>query len=134
MSNIEELCTKAGLKMTGQRRLILKVLDQAEDHPSVEMVYERAKTQDPSISMATVYRTLNLLADLDIVVRHEFNEKFSRYELNNDQHYHMIDLETGNVIEFQNEEMEKLKEKIARELGFELVDYRLELYGRKISK
>jgi Fur family ferric uptake transcriptional regulator len=122
----------SGLKMTGQRRVILKVLSDAEDHPSVEMVYERAKKQDSSVSMATVYRTLNLLDELGLVVRHEFKGKFSRYELNEDNHYHMVDLETGDVIEFQNEELEKLKEKIAKELGYELVDYRLELYGRKI--
>jgi len=120
--------------MTGQRKTILQVLDDAEDHPSVEAVLERAKAIDPSISMATVYRTLNLLDELDLVIRHEFNESFSRYEVNMDHHHHLIDLETGQVHEFQNEELEILKEKIAREMGFDLVDHRLELYGRKIKK
>lgn len=131
MSELEALCTKAGLKMTGQRKVILKILTESEDHPSVESVYERAKEQDSSISMATVYRTLNLLDELDLVVRHEFKENFSRYEVNMEHHHHLIDLETGKVVEFQNDELEKLKEKIATDLGYDLVDHRLELYGRK---
>lgn len=134
MISLVERCSKAGLKMTDQRRVILKVLDEAEDHPSVEDVYDRAKDIDPSISMATVYRTLNLLDELDLVVRHEFNENFSRYEVNMEHHHHLIDLETGEVLEFQNDELEILKEKIANELGYDLVDHRLELYGRKIKK
>jgi Fur family ferric uptake transcriptional regulator len=120
--------------MTDQRRTIIQVLDEAEDHPSVENVYERAKTIDSSISMATVYRTLNLLDELDLIIRHEFQEGYSRYEVNWDHHHHLIDLETGHVIEFQNDELERLKEKIAEELGYELIDHRLELYGKKISK
>lgn len=134
MSNLEEKCTEAGLKMTGQRKTILKVLDTAEDHPSVEDVYERAKKIDKSISIATVYRTLSLLDELDLVIRHEFQEGYSRYELNWEHHHHLVDLETGEVVEFQNEELEKLKVKIAKELGYELIDHRLELYGKKIKK
>lgn len=134
MTNLEERCARAGLKMTGQRKTILKVLGDAEDHPSVEVVYERAKAIDSSISMATVYRTLNLLDELDLVVRHEFNENFSRFELNQEHHHHLIDLETGEVHEFQNDELEELKERISRELGYELVDHRLELYGKKLKK
>ncbi len=134
MTTLEQLCTKAGLKMTGQRRVILQVLDQAEDHPSVEDVYERAKAVDSSISMATVYRTLNLLDELEMVVRHEFKENFARYELNTDHHHHLIDVESGEVVEFQNDEIEKMKEEIARQLGYELVECRLELYGKKIRK
>lgn len=134
MTKLVERCADAGLKMTDQRRVILQVLEDAEDHPSVEGVYDRAKQIDSSISMATVYRTLNLLDELDLVVRHEFNENFSRYEVNMEHHHHLIDLETGEVIEFQNDELELLKEKIAGELGFTLVDHRLELYGRKIKK
>ncbi len=133
MSDLEQRCIEAGLKMTGPRKTILKVLGEAEDHPSVEAVYERAKALDSSISIATVYRTLNMLDELDLVTRHEFNESFSRYETNMEHHHHLIDLETGQVIEFQNKELELLKEKIAREMGFELVDHRLELYGRKIK-
>ncbi len=132
--NLEERCTEAGLKMTGQRKVILKVLDKAQDHPSVEDVYERAKGIDSSISIATVYRTLSLLDELDLVTRHEFQEGYSRYEVNSDHHHHLIDLETGKVVEFQNEELEKLKVKIAKDLGYDLIDHRLELYGKKITK
>jgi Fur family transcriptional regulator, ferric uptake regulator len=134
MSDLEQRCAQAGLKMTGQRKVILKVLTDSEDHPSVESVYERAKKIDVSISIATVYRTLSLLDEMNLVIRHEFQEGHSRYELNWDHHHHLVDLETGKVIEFQNIELEKLKEKIARDLGYELVDHRLELYGKKLKK
>lgn len=134
MSDLETKCAEAGLKMTGQRRVILKVLGDASDHPSVEDVYERAKDIDTSISIATVYRTLSLLDELDLVIRHEFQEGYSRYEVNDQHHHHLVDLETGKVIEFQNEELEKLKVKIARDLGYELIDHRLELYGKKLKK
>jgi Fur family ferric uptake transcriptional regulator len=134
MSDLEAKCAEAGLKMTGQRKVILKVLSKAEDHPSVEDVYDRAKKIDSSISIATVYRTLGLLDELDLVIRHEFQEGYSRYELNWDHHHHLVDLETGKVIEFQNDELEKLKVKIAKDLGYELVDHRLELYGKKLKK
>ena len=134
MSDLEQKCTEAGLKMTGQRRVILKVLGTASDHPSVEDVYERAKGLDSSISIATVYRTLSLLDELDLVIRHEFQEGYSRYEVNDEHHHHLVDLETGKVIEFQNEELEKIKVKIARDFGYDLVDHRLELYGKKIKK
>jgi Fur family ferric uptake transcriptional regulator len=133
MTDLEQRCTEAGLKMTGQRRIILKVLGTSEDHPSVETVYERAKEMDPSISIATVYRTLSLLDEMNLVIRHEFQEGHSRYELNWDHHHHLVDLETGAVIEFQNDELEKLKKKIAKDLGYDLVDHRLELYGKKIK-
>jgi Fur family ferric uptake transcriptional regulator len=134
MSDIEERCAEAGLKMTGQRKVILQVLKKAQDHPSVEDVYERAKEIDSSISIATVYRTLSLLDELDLVIRHEFQQGFSRYEVNWDHHHHLIDLDTGKVVEFQSEELEKLKEKIAHELGYKLIDHRLELYGKKLKK
>ena len=134
MSDLEERCAEAGLKMTGQRRVILKVLDKSQDHPSVEDVYERAKDIDSSISIATVYRTLSLLDELDLVIRHEFQEGYSRYEVNWDHHHHLVDLETGKVIEFQNDELERLKVKIAHDLGYDLVDHRLELYGKKLKK
>lgn len=134
MSSLEQRCADTGLKMTGQRRVILKVLDEAADHPSVEEVYERAKAVDSSISMATVYRTLNLLDELELVMRHEFKENFARYELNTDHHHHLIDVETGEVVEFQNEEIENMKAEIARKLGYDLVECRLELYGKKIRK
>lgn len=133
MSDLEQRCTAAGLKMTGQRRVILKVLGEAEDHPSVEDVYARAKGVDKSVSIATVYRTLSLLDELDLVIRHEFQEGYSRYEINDEHHHHLVDLETGKVIEFQSDSLEELKEKIARDLGYELVDHRLELYGKKLK-
>jgi Fur family ferric uptake transcriptional regulator len=131
MTSLEQRCAEAGLKMTGQRKTILQVLDESMDHPSVEVVYERAKKADPSISIATVYRTLNLLDEMDLIVRHEFKENFSRYEINMEHHHHLIDLETGKVIEFQNEDLERIKHAIAEELGYDLIDHRLELYGRK---
>lgn len=133
-TGLQERCTQAGLKMTGPRKTILKVLNQAEDHPSVEEVYNRAKDVDSSISMATVYRTMNMLDELGLVVRHEFGANFARYELNTEHHDHLIDLESGEIVEFHDEALEELKEKIANEMGFDLVDHRLELYGRKIKK
>ncbi|MEM6781969.1 MAG: Fur family transcriptional regulator [Pseudomonadota bacterium] len=134
MTELEQRCVNAGLKMTAPRKVILKVLTDATDHPSVETVYERAKAIDNTISIATVYRTLSLLDELELVTRHEFNETFSRYEVNMEHHHHLIDLDTGDVFEFKNEELEKLKHKIAEDMGFDLVDHTLELYGRKKKK
>lgn len=131
--NFEQTCIDAGLKMTGQRRVILRILEVAADHPSVEAVYERAKAIDPDISLATVYRTLSLLEEMEIIIRRDFNESFARYDTNTEHHHHMIDLETGDVIEFKDEELEKVKLRIAAELGYELLDHRLDLYGRKIK-
>lgn len=133
MKTLEARCHEAGLKMTGQRRTILKILTETDDHPSVETVYERARQMDPSISLATVYRTLSLLEEMDLIVKREFNESFARYDTNTDHHHHLIDLETNEVIEFKNEDLEILKERIARDLGYELLDHKLELYGRKIK-
>ncbi len=134
MKELQQKCSRAGLKMTGQRKVILQVLEEASDHPSVESVYERAKEIDTSISIATVYRTLNLLDELNLVIKHEFQEGYSRYEVNWDHHHHLVDLETGEVIEFQNDELERIKHKIAKDLGYDLVDHRLELYGKKLKK
>ncbi len=133
MSNLEQNCIDAGLKMTAPRRVILQVLGQAGDHPSVDDVYARAKEIDSSMSIATVYRTLSLFDEMGFVTRHEFQEGRSRYEVSSDHHHHLVDLETGKVIEFKDEEIEKLKTKIARDLGYDLVECRLELYGRKIK-
>lgn len=132
--DLEKRCAEAGLKMTEPRRVILGVLSNSPDHPSVDDVFARAKKIDKTISIATVYRTLNLLAELDLVVRHEFQEAFSRYDINMAHHHHLIDVDNGKVIEFQNDEIEALKEKVANELGYELVECRLELYGRKKKK
>ena len=131
MRELERRCVSAGLKMTAQRRTVLAVLDTAEDHPSVDEVYQRAKALDPSISIATVYRTLHLLGEMKLVQRHDFNESFSRFEVNLEHHHHLVDVETGEVMEFTDEDLERLKKKIAADLGYELIDHRLELYGRK---
>ena len=129
--NLESQCVQAGLKMTEQRRAILRVLSEAEDHPSVEEVYQRARDIDSSISVATVYRTLNLLDQLGLVQKHDFNEAYARFELNTDHHHHLVDVETGEVYEFQDETLEAIKREIAEKMGFELVDDRLELYGKR---
>jgi Fur family ferric uptake transcriptional regulator len=131
MNELEHKCITAGLKMTEQRRVILRVLAEAEDHPSVDTVYARARAVDPSVSIATVYRTLSLLDQLNLVQKHDFKASFSRFETNLRHHHHLIDIETGDVIEFQNDRLEGLKREIARELGYDLVDHTLELYGRK---
>ena len=127
---MERLCSERGLRMTGQRRTIARVLASAEDHPDVDEVYRRAHLVDPRISLSTVYRTLKLFETKGILERHEFGAGRRRYEeATRDHHDHLIDLETGRVIEFRNEDIEKLQERVARELGFELVGHRLELHG-----
>lgn len=131
---LETRCAQRGLKLTGQRRTVLSVLEESTDHPSVEQVYERARAINPSISMATVYRTLNLLSEFGIAVAHDFGKNFARYEINEDHHDHLIDIETGKVIEFSDAALEDLKNKIAREMGYDLVDHRLDLFARKIRK
>lgn len=129
-SRIEQLCIEKGMKMTGQRRVIASVLSDAEDHPDVEEVYRRATQVDPRISIATVYRTVRLFEEANILERHDFGDGRSRYEEITDEHHdHLIDIQSGRVIEFQNDEIEALKEKIAIEHGFRLVGHRLELYG-----
>ena len=133
MNILESKCVEAGLKMTEQRRVILRVLSSAEDHPSVETVYQRARAIDASVSIATVYRTLNLLDQLNLVQKHDFKQSYARFETNLEHHHHLVDVETGEVIEFQSQRLEELKREIALELGFELVDHRLELYGRKVQ-
>ena len=126
---IEDLCTKAGMRMTEQRRVIARVLDAAEDHPDVEELYARASKIDDNISMSTVYRTVKLFEDAGIIERHEFRDGRSRYETISDEHHdHLIDLRNGTVIEFQDKEIERLQEEVARRLGYKLVDHRLELY------
>ncbi|HSM96512.1 MAG TPA: Fur family transcriptional regulator [Rhizomicrobium sp.] len=130
MTRIEQLCADKGLRMTEQRRVIARVLSEAEDHPDAEELYRRASAIDPHISIATVYRTVKLFEDAGILERHDFRDGRSRYEEVPDAHHdHLIDLQTGRVIEFRNEDIERLQRMIAEELGFELVDHRLELYG-----
>ena len=128
--SLEELCAQKGLRMTEQRKVIARVLESSDDHPDVEELYRRASKIDSKISIATVYRTVKLLEDFNIIERHDFRDGRSRYEAApEDHHDHLIDLKTGQVIEFANEEIERLQEEIARRLGFRLVDHRLELYG-----
>jgi Fur family transcriptional regulator, ferric uptake regulator len=130
VSRIEEKCAEKGLKMTGQRRVIAKVLSDSQDHPDVELLYQRASAVDPHISIATVYRTVKLFEEAGITQRHDFGDGRARYEeATSDHHDHLIDLKTGKVIEFSNEEIERLQKEIAKKLGYKLVDHRLELYG-----
>ena len=130
MNRIEKACHDKGMRMTGQRRVIAGVIADAEDHPDVEELYRRAVLVDDKISIATVYRTVKLLEDAGILERHDFGDGRSRYEeATEDHHDHLIDLQSGRVIEFHNEEIERLQEFVARELGYKLVDHRLELYG-----
>ncbi len=127
---IEDLCVNAGMRMTEQRRVIARVLDAAEDHPDVEELYNRASAIDSGISISTVYRTVKLFEDAGIIERHEFRDGRARYETISDEHHdHLIDLRSGKVIEFRDEEIERLQTEVARRLGFKLVDHRLELYG-----
>jgi Fur family ferric uptake transcriptional regulator len=129
-SRIERLCSEQGLRMTEQRRIIARILSEAKDHPDVEEVYRRANAVDPGISLSTVYRTLRLFAAKNLLERHDFGAGRGRYEKADRKHHdHLIDIESGQVIEFRNEEIERLQKRVARDLGFELVGHRLELYG-----
>lgn len=127
---IEKLCIDKGLRMTDQRRVIARVLSTSQDHPDAEELHRRAAAEDPRISLATVYRTVRLFEDAGIIERHDFRDGRSRYEEVGDEHHdHLIDLKSGEVIEFVNEEIERLQEAVARKLGYRLVDHRMELYG-----
>lgn len=134
LSKIELLCAGKGMRMTVQRSIIARVLSAATDHPDVEEVYHRAHQVDNRISLSTVYRTVRLFENAGIIDRHDFGDTGrARYEhVKSEHHDHLIDTETGKVIEFKNEEIEKLQERVARELGYELVGHRLELYGRPL--
>ena len=131
---IEKRCAERGLRMTDQRRVIADVLSSADDHPDAEELYRRAAEIDPKISLATVYRTVRLFSDAGIIETHDFRDGRARYETADDDHHdHLIDVVSGEVIEFVDEEIEALQERIAAKLGYELVDHRLELYGKKIG-
>jgi len=133
-SELEKLCIDKGMRMTEQRRVIAQVLSEADDHPDVEEVHRRAAIHDNRISIATVYRTVRLLEDAGILERHDFRDGRSRYEQVTEEHHdHLIDINTGEVIEFRNEQIEKLQEIVAAELGYRLVDHRLELYAVRIK-
>ncbi len=128
-TRIERLCIDKGMKMTGQRRVIARVLSDGDDHPDVDEVFRRASALDSRISIATVYRTLRMWEEANILERHDFGEGRSRFEETSDEHHdHLINVRTGDVIEFQSPEIEALQEKIAKANGMRLVDHRLELY------
>src|SRR5262245_18303840 len=129
-SKLEQLCAERGLKMTEQRRVIARVLSEAHDHPDVEAVHRRATSIDPNISIATVYRTVRLFEEAGILARHDFGDGRSRYEETPEEHHvHLIDIQSGKVVQFHNDEIEELQRKIAEKAGYKLVGHRLELYG-----
>ena len=129
-SKIEVLCERAGMRMPGQRRVIARILSESDDHPDVEVLHRRAILEDSGISIATVYRTVKLFEEAGILTRHDFGDGRSRYEtISEDHHDHLIDLQSGKVIEFSNDAIEELQRQVAERLGYKLVDHRLELYG-----
>jgi Fur family ferric uptake transcriptional regulator len=135
LDRLEKLCVEKGMRMTEQRRVIAQVLSEAHDHPDVEELHRRAHAVDPHISIATVYRTVKLFEDAGILTRHEFHGGRSRYEESPETHHdHLIDMKSGKVIEFVDDEIEALQNAIARKLGYRLVDHRLELYGVPVEE
>jgi Fur family ferric uptake transcriptional regulator len=135
MDRIEKLCAERGLRMTDQRRVVARVLGESHDHPDVEELYRRASAVDPNISIATVYRTVRLFEEAGVVEKHDFGDGRSRYEEAGEEHHdHLIDTRSGRVIEFFDEEIEKLKETIAERLGYRLIGHKLELYGVPIDE
>jgi Fur family transcriptional regulator, ferric uptake regulator len=134
MSRVERQCVEKGLKMTGQRRVIARVLSDAGDHPDANEVFRRAIRIDPHISLATVYRTVRVLEEKHVLERRDFGDGRARYEESGNEHHdHLIDVESGRVIEFHNDQIEKLQKFVAEELGFRLVGHRLELYGTPLE-
>ncbi|QPQ54183.1 transcriptional repressor [Allosphingosinicella flava] len=133
--DVEALCAEKGLRITEQRRIIARVLSESEDHPDVEALHARASAIDSGISIATVYRTVRLFEEAGILERHDFGDGRARYEAAAEAHHdHLINVETGEVIEFVDDELEALQRKIAEKLGFRLVDHRMELYGVKTDR
>jgi len=129
---IEEKCKAKGVKLTDQRRIIAKVMGDSQDHPDVDELYNRVSKIDSKISIATVYRTVKLFDEVGIVTKHDFKGGKARYEKINESHHdHLIDIKTGEIIEFVNHEIEKLQNKVAEQYGYKLVDHKLELYGIK---
>ena len=124
-------CLAKNIRMTSQRQIIIQVIEESDDHPDVDQLYLRSVELDNTISIATVYRTVKLLEEADLIERLEFGDGRSRYEEAGEHHEHLVDIETGEVHEFYNEQLETLKSEIAREMGYELIDHRLELYGKK---
>ena len=133
--SIEEKCKQKGVKLTDQRKLIAKVMSDSSDHPDVDELYKRVSKIDSKISIATVYRTVKLFEEVGILTRHDFKGKKARYEeLSESHHDHLIDVKTGEIVEFVDEEIEKLQKKAAEKLGYQLIDHKLELYGKKKKK
>ena len=133
-TSIEQACVDRGIKMTEQRRLIARVLSASDDHPDVEEVYQRASRIDPHISLATVYRTVRLFQEARILERHDFGDGRARYEMVPDEHHdHLVDVKSGAVVEFRNEEIEQLQRVIAKHYGYRLVDHDLVLYGVRLD-
>ena len=134
-SNIEDRCIKNGLRLTDQRKLVAKVMSDSHDHPDVNELHKRVNKLDAKISIATVYRTVKLFEEAGIVAKHDFKGNKARYEqAMHDHHDHLIDINTGEITEFVDENIEKLQKKVAEKLGYRLVDHRLELYASKIKK
>ena len=134
MAELYEKCLRVGLRMTLPRKIILEVIEAAEDHPDVDEMYRRAVEKDRSISIATVYRTIKLFEEAGIIEKLDIGDGRSRYEEAGEHHEHLIDVESGEIIEFQNEELEEMKRQVALNMGYELVVHRLELFGKKIKK
>jgi Fur family ferric uptake transcriptional regulator len=135
-SIIEKLCKEKNIKLTDNRKIVAKIISEAKDHPDVEELYARASKIKPNIGIATVYRAVKMFEEEGVIAKHDFGGKHkARYEeLSEDHHDHLIDINSGKVVEFFNEEIEKLKEKIAKDLGYQLVDHKLELYAIPIKK
>ena len=132
MTDIEQKCIQKGVKLTGQRKIIARVMSQAEDHPDVDELYNRVTKIDSKISIATVYRTVKLFEEAGILAKHDFKGGKARYEeISESHHDHLIDVKTGEIIEFVDDEIEKLQKKVAEKYGYDLVDHKLELYGIK---
>ena len=134
-NEIENTCIKKGVRLTDQRKLIAKIMSESKDHPDVDELHKRVNKLDSKISIATVYRTVKLFEEAGIVAKHDFKGNKSRYEQAPEEHHdHLIDVNSGEITEFVNEEIEKLQKQVAEKLGYKLVDHRLELYGSKIKK
>jgi len=134
-SNIEDKCLQKGVRLTDQRKLVARVMSDSNDHPDVNELHSRVSKLDTKISIATVYRTVKLFEEVGVVEKHDFKGNKARYEqIKHEHHDHLIDIKTGEITEFVNEEIEKLQKKVAEKLGYKLVDHRLELYGTKIKK
>ena len=134
-SDIENKCIKNGVRLTDQRKLVAKIMSESEDHPNVDELHKRVNKIDSKISIATVYRTVKLFEESGIIAKHDFKGNKARYEQTSKEHHdHLIDINTGEIIEFVNKDIEELQEQVAKKLGYKLVDHRLELYGTKIKK